>query len=227
MQNGRDGGQPLRPGGVGEGRDPARRLAEREQRVAALLGRRPRVRGDARGAITSSVPAALRRTTTASVAVGAELAGLEAQAGVEAGEPRPVGEAAGAPLLVDHGQQASSANASGSRGQLAQHPEREHHAALHVDGPRADQPAVLARQRPVVGVGDHGVEMAEQQQLAGARAADRRQQVGGMAGERARRPLDLRLVGHQRRDREQSSSAPRRSPEGEETATIASSSRSK
>ena len=51
-----------------------------------------------------SVPAALRRTTTPSSPSWPPLAGLEAQAGVVAGEALDVGERLRAPLLVGHQQ---------------------------------------------------------------------------------------------------------------------------
>ena len=65
--------------------------------------------------------------------------------------------------------------------------------------PGADEPVVLAAQRPVVGVRDHGVEVAEEQEPLGARARQADEQVGRVVGGGARDALDLRLVRRERR----------------------------
>ena len=193
-----DGREPVGPGGVGARGDEPGGLAEREQRVAALLRRGARVRRD-------PVRADAQRGRRLALGdhgllVAVELAGLEAQAGVVAGEARRVAEAAGPPLLVDHGEQGELREALRDRGQRAHDPERERDPALHVHRPGADQAVALAGQRTVVGVGDDGVEMAEQQHPAAPGARDRRQQIGGVPGRRAGRPLDRRLVRQHRGD---------------------------
>jgi hypothetical protein len=57
----------------------------------------------------------------------------------------------------------------------------------------------VAPQRPVVGVRDDGVDMAEQQDAARAAPAQAREQVRGVGGGGARRPLHLGLGGQQGR----------------------------
>ena len=58
-------------------------------------------------------------------------------------------------------------------GERAQRAEREHDAALHVDRAGAEQVVAVAPQRLVVRVGDDGVDVAEQQDPAPRRAAQR------------------------------------------------------
>ena len=126
-------------------------------------------------ACTRSVPAALRLTITASSPARRALAGLEAEAGVEAGEALGVAEGDRAPLLVVHQQHGGLGVQLGPPGQLAHHAQRQRHAALHVDGARAGQAVAVALERPVRAVRHDGVEVAEQQQprLARRRAAAR------------------------------------------------------
>ncbi len=100
------------------------------------------------------------------LAVGRELAGLEAQAGVPAGEALGVQERRRAPLLVADEQQPDLGEVLGALLERAERAEREHDAALHVDGAGADQPLAGAGERLVLGVGDHGVDVAEQQHAA-------------------------------------------------------------
>jgi hypothetical protein len=127
------------------------------------------------------------------VALPVDLPGLEAETGVPAGEALRVGERHRAPLLVVDEQHRRLGVQLRAPGQLAHHAERQRHAALHVDGPRADQSIPVAGERPVGVVGDDRVEVAEQQQAALAAAAQVSEQVGRVAGRGAVDPLGLRL----------------------------------
>ncbi len=134
--DGRDGGQAIGAARVVLGGDGLGGGREREQRVEALVGRRARVRA---AAVREDLHGAGRLALDDDrvVAVGVELAGLEAQARVEAREAVDVAERADAPLLVDDEQQGDLGEELGPRAQRAQDAEREHVAALHVDGARA------------------------------------------------------------------------------------------
>ena len=79
-------------------------LASASSALAPLSGAEPECAARP-WASTRSVPAALRRTTTASSPPARQLAALEAQAGVVAGEALRVAEVARAPLLVADEQQ--------------------------------------------------------------------------------------------------------------------------
>ena len=87
---------------------------------------------------TFSVPAALRRTHDAVVALRRARAALEAEAGVEAREALHVAERRRPPLLVADQQQRDLGVVLRARGQRAHDAEREHDAALHVDRARPD-----------------------------------------------------------------------------------------
>ena len=99
-------------------------------------------------------------------ALGRELARLEAQARVPAGEALRVGERRRPPLLVADEQQRGLGERVAARGERAQHAEREDDAALHVDRAGAEQLLAVARERLVVLVADHRVDVAEQQDAA-------------------------------------------------------------
>ena len=144
-------------------------------------------------ACTRSVPAALRFTITASSPGRRALAGLEAEAGVEAGEALGVAEGDRAPLLVVHQQHRGLGVQLGPPGQLAHDPQRQRHAALHVHRPRAAQAVALALERAVLAVGHDRVEMAEQQQPRLALPAQPPDQVRGVPLGGAGRALDLGL----------------------------------
>ena len=93
--------------------------------------------------------------------------------------------------------------------------------------PEPSSAVAVARQRAVLVVGDDGVEVAEQQQPARARAGQPDEQVGGVIGRGALDALDRRLVGRERgRDRDGLLGGSGTSPLGDEIATSASSSRS-
>jgi hypothetical protein len=126
------------------------------------------------------------------------LAALEAQAGVEVREPRHVGEPADAPLLVVDEQQRGLGEVLAAVGERAQDAEREDVAPLHVDRPRADEPVALAAQRAVVLVGDHRVEVTEQQDAFGPGAGHPHEEIGRVVGRGARDALDLGVVRGQR-----------------------------
>ena len=165
--------------------------AERQQRIAAAVGGGARVR---RAPVRDHLDRARRLAPDhdAVVTVGRALAALEAQAGVPAGEARDVRQRGLAPLLVADHEQRDLGVVRRAPGEQPHRAEREHDAALHVDAAGADQLLALARERPVVGVRDDGVEVAEQQDPLGAGAAQPRQQVGRVACARARHPLDRR-----------------------------------
>src|SRR4029453_1043826 len=110
------------------------------------------------------------------------LAALEAEAGVEAGEALAVGERSGAPLLVVHEQYHPPPLQLPPRRELAHQAEGERPAALHVHGPGAGQAVALALDRPVRVVGDHGVEVAEQEELGGSSPAETAHEGAGVAG---------------------------------------------
>ena len=94
-----------------------------------------------------------------------------------------------------------------------------------VPGPYSRSPS--RRSGRVRVVRDHRVDVAEQQHPAGARPADGRHQVRGAARRRARHPLGTAACsGSSAVHRAIACSAPSTSPDGEEIATSASSSRS-
>jgi hypothetical protein len=131
-------------------------------------------------------------------AVRRQLPGLEAQAGVPAREAGGVRERRRAPLLVAHEQQRDLGEVAAPLGERAQHAEREHDAALHVDGARAEQVVAVAVQRLVMRVRDHRVGVAQQQEPAPAAPAQAGEQVGRVPGGGAGRPLHRRIRGQQR-----------------------------
>ena len=69
--------------------------------------------------------------------------------------------------------------------------QRQHHAALHVGGPRAVQPVAVTAQGPVRVVADDGVHVTEQQRPARAAAAQAGDQVRCAARRRGGHSLDL------------------------------------
>ena len=197
---------------------------EREQRVAAAVGRRAGVAARP-WAVTWTVPAALRRTTDAVLAARRPLAALEAQARVPAREATDVGEVAGAPLLVAHEQQRDLGVRLGALGERAHDADREHVAALHVDGARADQLVALAGERPVVLVRDDGVEVPEQQHRRDPVPLSRASRSGAWSGEEHGTRSISASSGSSAAHTAAHSSAPWMSPDGDETPTSASSSR--
>ena len=198
-QHGRNRRQALRAPRIAERGHGPRHLGEREQRVAAGLGRRTGVRRDTvRGHAQGAGRLAARDQRV--LAVRPALAGLEAEAGVVTGEPGPVRELARPPLLVVDREQVEPSVCIGHLGEDPHHAERQRHPALHVDGARADQPPLGALERPVLGVRVDRVEVAEQQDLGRAGARQARHQVGRVAGGRAGDALDRGRARKQRRD---------------------------
>jgi hypothetical protein len=128
-----------------------------------------------------------------------QLARLEAQARVEAGEALDVGERLRPPLLVVDEQQRDLRVELGAGGERAQRAQRDHDAALHVDRAGADELLALAPQRLVLLVRDDGVDVAEQEDALAAAAVQARDRVLRMPGRRARDALDLGLLGKQQR----------------------------
>ena len=149
-------------------------------------------------ACTLIVPAALRRTTTPS-----RPSGVSSPASKHRHASQPAKRGACANGAVRHSSSHTSSSATSAKsarapGQRAQHAEREHDAALHVDGAGAEQVVAVALERLVMGVPDDRVDVPEQQDPARAAPAQRREQVGGMRGRRALRALDLGLGREQR-----------------------------
>ena len=168
-------------GVVAAGDRPAPPPASASSALTPVVGRRARVRRSGPSRATSTVPAALRLTTTASLAgARVELAGLEAQARVQAREALDVGEGPGRHSSSQTSSSADLGEVAGAGGERAQDAQGEDVAALHVDRARAEQPVALAAQRLVVVVADDGVEVAEQQDRGALPAppGTRSEQVG-------------------------------------------------
>ena len=111
-----------------------------------------------------------------------QLTALEAEAGVMSGEPRGVCERGGPPLLVDDQQKSHLREGFRARREGSQDAERKRDAALHVDRPRSTE---QRRPRGASGdapVGDHRVEVTEQEQLSLAGSAQMGQQVFSVIG---------------------------------------------
>ena len=117
-------------------------------------------------ATTRIVPAALRRTTTASVPSAVVSPASKHRQASQPAKRSTCTNGALPPLLVADEQQHDLGVGVRALGERAQGPEGEHDAALHVDGARADQPVAVAGQRLVVVVRDDRVEVAEQQDPA-------------------------------------------------------------
>jgi hypothetical protein len=112
-----------------------------------------------------------------------------------------VRERADAPLLVDDEQQRDLGERLRPPRERAQHAERQHVAALHVDGARPVElvgVGGVALHRPVVVMRDDGVEMSEEQDPAAARAGEAGDEVRRVVGAGARDVLHGRVVGQQR-----------------------------
>ena len=200
---GRGGGDRL--GGRGEG----------EQRVAAVVGRRARVRGAARARSRWSVPAALRRTTTASSPSRRQLA-----------RPRSTGRRR-SPRTVRHGRTGRSATPR--RRRAAARPRRSLGRAGRARAGRRAR----ARRRPSCRSSPSREPLALARRAAGGRRGRRRcrggraaaaalaragqadQQVGRMVGRGAGRRARSRLVGRSAATTAAHSSAPWTSPLGE------------
>ena len=177
--------------------DRDRRPRERQQRVRALVGSAAGVGRPADGDRPQRA-GGLAAHNDALLPGRTPLARLEAQAGVVSGEPRHVRELLGAPLLVGDQQQGELGEQLGPLRELARDPDRQHHPALHVGGPRPVEPVALAAQRPVVVVADHRVQVPEQQQPAAPGPGDPGDQIIRPAGSRAGHPLE---AGHGRENR--------------------------
>ena len=226
VQHGRHRGQVVGALGIGLLGDELGDVREREQGAAALVRRRAGVRGAAVG-LDVQRAGGLALDDHGVLAVARALAGLEAEAGVEVREALGVGERRRAPLLVDDQQQrellerlaaAWPARAAG-RARSRRRPSCRR--------ARAGQAVAVALERAVGGVGDDGVEVAEQQHPAAAGAA-----AGGRAGRRAQPGVEQGSRsrstpgGMNETASEIAASAPGTSPDGEETFTSSSSSRS-
>src|SRR3954471_23885094 len=195
--DGRHDGETLGPVRVVALGERLRGAGEREQRVDPAVRRGARVRrAPVRRDVHRRGRLALDDHLLAPV-LGA-LAALEAQAGVEPREAIDVLERADAPLLVADEQERGLGEVVAALGERAEDAERQHVAALHVDGPRPDEAVLLAAQRAVLLVRDHRVDVAEEQHALRPRAGQPDEQVGRVVRGRARRPLDLDVVGRQR-----------------------------
>ena len=123
------------------------------------------------------------------------LAGLEAQAGVEAREALCMGKGRGAPLLVVHEQDRGLGEQLGPRCKLAHDPQRQRHPALHVDSARPGEAVALPRERTVGIMRDNRVEVSEQQHSRLAASPQPAHEVARVFGRGALQPLDLNLRG--------------------------------
>src|SRR5438045_2379888 len=132
---------------------PLRGRGQRAQRVAGPVGRRARV-GRHAGGLDAQCRGRLALDHDALLPARSGLAGLEAQAGVEALEARRMPQASHAPFLVGHEQESDLLEGVRPRGERVENPEREDDPALHVHRPRADQPIAAALERAVTVVRD-------------------------------------------------------------------------
>ena len=223
VQHGRHGGQVVRPVRLVARGDGLRRGGEREQRVAPAIRRRARM-GGASARVDLDRAGRLASTTTPS-----SPSRRRSPASKHRHASQPAKRSAWANGAVRHSSSQTSSSAasakSARRGQRAQRAQRQHDAALHVDGAGAEQPLAVALQRLVVRVGDDGVDVAEQQDPPAARCRAAAPAGPARGGRGAGRPLDLGLGGQQRGADRGALLAPWTSPDGEETATSASSSR--
>ena len=219
----RDGRQPVVARGSVVRGDELRRLREREQRVDAAVGR-PRVRL-APVRAHAQRPGGLALDHDRVMAVLGQLPGLEAQAGVEALEPRDVAEGRRAPLLIADEQQRRLAELGRPRCQRTQGAEGEHDAALHVDRAGTGEPVARLGHRAVGAMRDDRVDVADEQQPAGPGPEQAQHEVGRMLGRGARETLGGRLLGRQRGgDRQRllgSSDVTRRRRDADERAQLA------
>jgi hypothetical protein len=165
---------------------------------AAVVGARAAVRRDAGGDDlqgSSRLTADHHRVAS----LGVQLARLEAQARVPAGEPGAVRERRRAPLLVAHEQQRDLRDVvEAVRGDRVEDPEREDVPALHVDGARPAQRARdlgVRMQRLVELVADDRVDVAEEQDPAVPAPAHAHEEVVGVRRGGAGQALDGRSGG--------------------------------
>ena len=129
-----------------------------------------------------------------------QLAGFEAEAGIEALEALHVIEAAAAPLLIVDQQQRRHGQL-GTIDERTKCSKRECHTALHVIGSSSKQVVAASPRRQEGIVRDDSVEVADQQDFALAGAINRDDNVRGVLGGRAGDPLDPRAGRGQRRDK--------------------------
>ena len=170
-------GGPRRPGRPA----PARAARWRRGRAPSRSGRRRRDRS------TAQRSGRLAPDDDRVLAVGTALSALETQARVEAGEARHVGEAARAPLLVDDQQQRRLGEPSlRDRASARSRPSAITSPPFMSIVPEPTSCSPSPRQRPVVGVGDDRVEVAEQQDARAAGSAQLQQQVVGVVGRSSR-----------------------------------------
>ena len=153
-------------------------------------------------ATTLTVPAALRRTTTAS----SPEAGSSWPASKHRHASQPAKRSTWPKRPSRHSSSLTSSSAASPRspvagGERPQDPEGEDVPALHVDRPGAVQAVALAPQGLVALVSDDGVEVPEQEDARAARASTReaQEQVGRVPRRRAGHALDARPVRRQRR----------------------------
>ena len=127
-------------------------------------------------AVTLIVPAALRRTITASSPDGPRSPASKHRHASKSAKRGPCSNAPDPPLLVVDEQQQRLAQL-GALGQRAQHPERDRDSALHVDRPAAAHPPAMVLGGDVRGVRHDGVQVADEQDPPVARPADAQLEV--------------------------------------------------
>ena len=207
-------------------RDRLGRRGQRQQRVDALVGRRARVRAAPVRGHAQRAGRLAADDHGLEVVVG-QLAGLEAQAGVEAREARDVDEGPDAPLLVAHEQQRGLREGA-PRAWRARAGRRAR--ARRRPSCRSRPSPAAARRRASAGGARRGRRRCRGGRAAAAAASPSRS--GGGAGrrrDRARSTSTRSIVassGASAATSAAASSAPWTSPLGVEIATSASSSRS-
>ena len=201
-QDGRHGGQVRRAVGVvARRRRPARPRPSASSALRPRSGRGAGVRASGRARSTWIVPGRLAAHDDAVVAVRRALAALEAQARRPSRRSARRGaKSARAPLLVADEQQrelARSARGRWASARIAPSASTTPPFMSTLPEPTSCSPSRV--ERPVLGVRDDGVEVAEQQdRLRAGAASGGRRRSWRVAGARARDALDLRLVGQQR-----------------------------
>jgi hypothetical protein len=188
------------PGRSGRGRRRRlRRRGEREQRVVALGPAWSPSARERPCAVTLDRAGGLALHDDAVVAVGVDLTALEAQARVEAGEARDVGELAECATPRRRRAAAPPRRSRSVRSASARRtPSASTSPPFMSMLPGADQAVALAPERLVVAVADDGVDVAEQDEALGAAPAQRDEQVRRVVGGRARHVLDARRRGCER-----------------------------
>ena len=173
------------------------------------------------------VPAALRRTTTPSAPSGVSSPASKQRHASQPAKRSTCANGGGPPLLVADEQERRLGEVGGPGGERAQGAEREHHAALHVDGARAEQLVAVARVSGLwcawaITVSTWPSRRIRRVPVPRSVASRSGAWPGEEQGTRSTRAASgssaAQIAAH--------SSAPWTSPDGEDTATSASSSRS-